>query len=575
MKKLYIIGLISLLSTACSTDDISTANEQDVAAAMTQSEAAADTCYLVARLVAPAAEATTSRADTDDDATFDEGALNENSIYRAMFFFFDDNGDPVPVRWRVTGMTEKVNYSYVSTIMTDAASSEQSEDGSVSYIASVVVPIVRLTNEAQKFPTKVVAWINCDDVTTWEMKDQSYADLTLDKLRNMTVALNRQTIDTWQQMSNSVYLNSSGQEECAASMSEDNVCSTAAEAAKHPVTIYVEHMSAKVSVAVKNDGIYKLKDQPYYVKITGWSTFDEANSTTLTKSLGDPDIYNQFTWNWNSPEKHRSYWAYSPWELTDETGERQLTNQTTAYENISKNVSGTTNSGNVYMYLFENAGGDFPTKYILKGTLYEDADCSKKATICRYLSSSYTLTELKQLIADILGKHFFYKSGGTMYPIPYTKISFQQQKYYAKPILNWTNRYYYYYDAESEKYVLYTQAKFKEDVAKYVDVLPMARIWNNGMCYYYGNIPHLNGENAVVRNHWYQITIDEISGLGTPVYSKYGYFDPTRPTEEDWELEASVKVQAWRIVPSQLDFASDKTEQDYSEELATTQGDTN
>ena len=42
--------------------------------------------------------------------------------------------------------------------------------------------------------------------------------------------------------------------------------------------------------------------------------------------------------------------------------------------------------------------------------------------------------------------------------------------------------------------------------------------WQDGRCYYYVDIEHLNKEAAIIRNHVYQLRINSISGMGTPVY---------------------------------------------------------
>ena len=42
--------------------------------------------------------------------------------------------------------------------------------------------------------------------------------------------------------------------------------------------------------------------------------------------------------------------------------------------------------------------------------------------------------------------------------------------------------------------------------------------WQDGRCYYYVDIEHLNEEAAIIRNHIYQLRINSISGMGTPVY---------------------------------------------------------
>jgi hypothetical protein len=95
--------------------------------------------------------------------------------------------------------------------------------------------------------------------------------------------------------------------------------------------------------------------------------------------------------------------------------------------------------------------------------------------------------------------------------------------------------------------------------------LPNIKIWNGGMCYYYTYINHLNGKPAIVRNHWYTVTINSVTGLGTPVYDPDNTFDPTRPSEEEWVLGADIHIEAWRIQSITLNVTSTKNSDDEHE----------
>lgn len=85
----------------------------------------------------------------------------------------------------------------------------------------------------------------------------------------------------------------------------------------------------------------------------------------------------------------------------------------------------------------------------------------------------------------------------------------------------------------------------------------------DGATYYYTPIKHLGsegklGEYGIVRNHSYQVTIQNIKGFGTPVYDPDKVIDPMIPSDENTYLAASIKVLSWRVVSSNVDLDQTK-----------------
>ena len=85
----------------------------------------------------------------------------------------------------------------------------------------------------------------------------------------------------------------------------------------------------------------------------------------------------------------------------------------------------------------------------------------------------------------------------------------------------------------------------------------------DGATYYYTPIKHLGdagklGEYGIVRNHSYQVTIQNIKGFGTPVYDPDKEIDPMIPSDENTYLAASIKVLSWRVVSSNVDLDQTK-----------------
>jgi hypothetical protein len=81
--------------------------------------------------------------------------------------------------------------------------------------------------------------------------------------------------------------------------------------------------------------------------------------------------------------------------------------------------------------------------------------------------------------------------------------------------------------------------------------------WTDGKCYYYVDVKHSDVEGyqvGVVRNHWYDITLNSIKGLGTPVFDPTKEIVPDRPEEENYYLSAEVKILKWKMVSQSVDL---------------------
>ena len=80
-----------------------------------------------------------------------------------------------------------------------------------------------------------------------------------------------------------------------------------------------------------------------------------------------------------------------------------------------------------------------------------------------------------------------------------------------------------------------------------------AKVWKNGMTYYYADIKHLGsagsvGEYGIIRNHSYKVAIDGVKGWGTPVYDPAAEVVPVKPTDKETYISAEIKVLSWRVV---------------------------
>ena len=94
-------------------------------------------------------------------------------------------------------------------------------------------------------------------------------------------------------------------------------------------------------------------------------------------------------------------------------------------------------------------------------------------------------------------------------------------------------------------------------IAEYDDVL----FWEDGMSYFFTHVEHFGpdaGVNAygLVRNHYYDITLNSIAGLGTPISggSILDDIDPEKPTDLDYNLAAKINILRWKVVSQSVDL---------------------
>lgn len=141
-----------------------------------------------------------------------------------------------------------------------------------------------------------------------------------------------------------------------------------------------------------------------------------------------------------------------------------------------------------------------------------------------------------------------------------------------------------YFDAQNDlRYLTYIQLKktftlptgysfYKsqpiegaDDPEKYADnkavnealrSIPGAKVWKSGMTYYYTDIQHestasaTTGYYGVVRNHIYDIELEKVYGLGTPIYDpeEDTIIIPQKPQDLDSFIGARINVLSWRVI---------------------------
>ncbi len=546
-----------------------------------------------------------TRADDRDytqGGTYEDGAPNEGDISAVRFFFFNSDGSAYIMK------NKNVNY-----LELDASVSSAGDAGHLQTIEGKTTAMLVIQGETKTAPAYMVAVVNPQTLSKLEDKayresqlrdeftDKSFVKITTDGTGNKQYG--------GFVMSNSVYAEN-GARVCASSVS-GHVEDKPDEAAKNPVDIYVERVVAKATTNVNatngmwkqisdgaDAGKYKIKvgeifidaenKKDVYAVVQGWGLADEnrqallekmidVNQTNLTSVILGIDP-------WTSPDYHRCFWEASVGitpaggtnpnvnhkfsEITTPFGATPLyTCPNTPTYAEAAGVDGKFTSG-VNTKPYENT----LTKVLVAAKLvyYDDANNAHPADICKYRGIQILGAEnvKKQVAKDHPeywtvdphdgSKHILLAPENLEYTKTNLTGSDPLKSYEVRPVLKAGVK---VYKKKSDGSFETTDSN--EELNKRLAESPV-QVRNEGMTYYYTPIRHLAGTTdkwgyyGVVRNHSYRITINTISGFGTPVYNPDEVIEPVIPKDTETYLAARINVLSWRVVPSGVDLDATK-----------------
>ena len=594
MKKFTMLS--SVLASALMMTVVSCSSSDDITGGNGSGNAEGTTSYIAINLNS-VGNAPTSRAYSQGEGKYDDGENKENNITKVRFYFY--NADGTSYTLQTAG--EKGSKNYIDYNV-GLGKNTGNQGTTVSGATSAVLV---LNGESNVAPAAMLTVVNPD--VNPDMLDQAPAN----RWSTMRTEMKGQKFNDATNgfmMSNSTY--EDGGKDLCTTLLTGKTFSSAADARKSPVDVFVERVNAKVQTTVGDanfvkvttdvelDGVnfkgkYKTKDPvgklatiqsdgstkktDVYAYIDAWGLGDEDGQAMLYKQIDaqnwtDATLGFSATNPWSVAAYHRSFWGKSvafggtstnspvnhPYkDINAEFGKALYTlpNTPTTYEQGA----------------FTDPMKSYLTKIMVAARLaYDDAGTVRPAEICTYKGQKFLGKDnVKTVIAREL--RIYYKkntgAGESYTQIEASDIDFSS-KVTSSSELKLQN-YQVVADLRSGLTELFLKkgGNFESvDVAKVRAEMQQAPvdISNGGRTYYYTPIRHLGKENypaeyGVVRNHSYQVEISSIKGFGTPVYNPDTEITPVLPSDDKTYLAAKISVLSWRVVSDKVNL--DKTDQ--------------
>lgn len=558
--KLFPLACAALMMSACSSDDASNGGSTGVN----------DPQYLAVNIVNVGA--TPTRA-----GDYENGTTAESEIKKVRFYFFNGDGSPYIIKNPGGGVSGGDTKNWLEASPTDDTTTPGS-----SNVEKITQTVLVIKGEQNAAPSAIVAVVNPETVESATLKNGG--TMRLSELRNTAVGQNFYKKDASTGavsefvMSNSVYVNT-GEDVCA-SLVAGHVATSAEDATKKPVELYVERVVAKVTANVDEtafklgDGtdweatkygtktpVGKIGDNDVYAVIEGWGLASENGKAEIEKKVDKTwsDGNLGFLTPWTTSDYHRCFWEQSVAFDAGISGNQPVNHK---YSDLKAKMNDVLYTlPNTPASKVTNLKDNDLTKLAVAATLkYKDAAGNwHDADICRYNGVQFLgVDNLKKQVALTFSQYYTSTDAHTYTQLSASDIDFKDpdgtmQQYRVTPTLAadpaGTKKYY----TKTTSGTTPTFTEVNKDIVLAAIEASKAEIRKNGKAYYYVPIKHLGktgevAEYGIVRNHFYKITLTGITGFGTPVYDPDKVVDPVVPTYEDTYLAARVQVLQWRVV---------------------------
>lgn len=600
MKKFTMLS--SVLASALMLT-VASCSSEDVAGGDSQNDKGG-TSFLAVNIENVGSAPASRSSYEQNKGTYEDGTADESKITNVRFYFF--NGDGTPYLLDNNG-SEKQPVNFLDQKV-ETAGNDHDHTAEIKTKAVLV-----LKGETKAVPASVIAVINPEVLDNTILQSGT---MTLSELRTSATGSTFYDKTNGFVMSNSVY-ESAGQDVCSTPVA-NSVFATSEEALKKPVDIYVERVNAKVNAKIDADyvrtnetekawsknaeGKYQInvgnidvttyaentnatpttKTYPVYAVVQGWQVADANGKAEVCKQINTAWYTGELGFSpWTTSDYHRCFWSKSvPFTSGAQGGVNQPVNP--KFEKIKLSLSGDFSTTPVYtlpntpteVIANPTTSLNTLTKLIVAAKLvYKDENGDyKPAQICQYRGLTYLGEEaVKKQIVGGFARYFkktttesvdVYKSIEASdiafkTVVPGSPESSEVKNYEVVATLASTVGDLYVKNGET-----WTKAS-KDDVNTALAKETAQVRSTDGATYYYTPIKHLGeagklGEYGIVRNHSYQVTIQNIKGFGTPVYDPKKEIDPMIPSDENTYLAASIKVLSWRVVSSKVDLDQTK-----------------
>ena len=597
MLSSVLASALMLTVASCSSEDVAGGDAQNGKGA---------TSYLAVN-IENVGSAPASRSYEQGGGTYDDGVGAESTINKVRFYFFNGDGTPYLLVNKDATNEQSVNY-LDQTVETDGG-----DHNNTAEIKTKAVLVLK--GETKAIPASVIAVINPDVLESTTLHNNGI--MTLSELRTSATGTKFHDKTNGFVMSNSVY-ESAGQDVCSTPVA-NNVYATSDEAKQKPVDIYVERVNAKVNAKIdatykregetesawttNADGKYQIKvgdikvttyaestsrttlgatlttkTYPVYAVIQGWQLADANGKAEVCKQINTSWYAGELGISpWTTSDYHRCFWSKSvPFNFGAQGGVNHPVNPT--FNGITQSLTDEFSAEPVYtlpntpdvVVANPKTSVNTLTKLIVAAKLvYQDKNGQyKDAQVCQYRGLTYLGEDaVKKQIVSGFGQYF--KKTTTATGDDYQSIEASDITFKTVPGSSEVKNYEVVATLASTVGDLYVKngeawtIVSKDDVNAALAKEDAQVRTADGATYYYTPIKHLGdagklGEYGIVRNHSYQVTIQNIKGFGTPVYDPAEEIDPMIPSDENTYLAASIKVLSWRVVSSKVDLDQTK-----------------
>ena len=591
--KFYSLALAgALMLGACSSSD----DLKDGGATANEGKS-----YIAVNIKSVGTAGAGTRADGDypqGGGIYEDGTENEGAISKVRFFFFNSDGSAY--------IMKNKNVNYLELL--DASVSSAGDAGHLQTIEGKTTAMLVIEGETKTAPAYMVAVVNPQ--TLLKLEDKAYRESQLrDEFTDKSfVKITTDGTGNKQYggfvMSNSVYAEN-GARVCASSVS-GHVEANRDDATNNPVDIYVERVVAKATTTVNTDegwkkitsgddeGKYKIKvgkinidaehEKDVYAVVQGWGLADENGTAELEKQI---DVTSN-NWTsailgidpWTSPDYHRCFWSssvpFTPKGGTNPIVNHKFSDFTTQFGTTPLYTCPNTPTYEEYntQKINEKPYDNTLTKVLVAAKLvyYDDDNNSHPADICKYrgmqiLGAKNVLTQVAKDYSDYWtvdkndpNKHILLAPEDLEYTRTDLAGADPLKSYEVRPVLKANVK---VYKKKSDGSGSFETKDSNDELNNSLAQSPV-QVRNDGMTYYFTPIRHLAqnktemGYYGVVRNHSYRITINTISGFGTPVYNPDEIIVPVIPKDTETFLAARINVLSWRVVTSNVDLDATK-----------------